>query len=94
MHTILAVDSSGHLLAATDNDGFYQTTILIAAPEDPSITRPSEYTLDQNYPNPFSPSTTIRYGLPHKSAVQLAVFNTLGQQIKTLVQGKKRGRLP
>ncbi len=48
---------------------------------------PASYQLDQNYPNPFNPSTTIRYGLPHKSAVQLTLFNSLGQHISTLVQG-------
>jgi hypothetical protein len=45
---------------------------------------PSEFQLEQNYPDPFNPSTTIRFGVPTRSRVRLTIFNLLGQQVADL----------
>ena len=50
---------------------------------------PSTFSLSQNYPNPFNPVTKLDYNLPLRSKVNISIYNVLGQEIKTLVNGVK-----
>jgi len=46
---------------------------------------PTQYILHNNYPNPFNPATTIAFSIPEQVTVRLNIFNTLGENVKTLV---------
>lgn len=70
-----------------NSDGFNNITFdrTITSIADGPSGIPTEYRLEQSYPNPFNPSTTIVYALPASGRVKLEVFNTLGVRIRRLV---------
>lgn len=52
-------------------------------------TQPTDFSLSQNFPNPFNPSTTIKYSVPQSSNVVIKLFDVLGNEIETLVNEVK-----
>jgi hypothetical protein len=62
------------------------STLMVSTGTAPApINKPLRYALHHNYPNPFNPTTTIRYDLPEAVAVRLDVFNIKGERVVVLV---------
>ena len=72
------------LFIIADGVGSMWTKSLIV-----SYLGPSVYKLEQNFPNPFNPSTTIYYDLPSDSRVKIMVFDILGRQVRKLVDERE-----
>ena len=53
--------------------------------DEQDLGSPGEYSLAQNHPNPFNPQTVIEYNLRKSAAVNLVIYNMLGQKVRTLV---------
>lgn len=69
---------------------YYQfggTDTILVSMDGSDGSRPREFSLSQNYPNPFNPTTVISFQVPVSSRMSLKVYNVLGQEVATLVNG-------
>ncbi len=62
---------------------------ITAIDENPPLA-PADFKLQQNFPNPFNPTTTIQFTLPRAAGVTLKVFDMLGREVATLLEGELR----
>lgn len=81
------VDGNGVYAQNVNFEGMLGNVTGINTPPSSALVT---YQLLQNYPNPFNPGTTIQYSVPAKGYVRLSIYNMLGQEIATLVNGEER----
>ncbi len=70
-------------LVQMDLDGTEHTSNTVNV----TVDAPANFALEQNFPNPFNPSTEITFTLPESAPTKLVVYNSLGQVVRTLVDG-------
>lgn len=81
-----SIDRVGVMLTDTTDSLFHLGSGTIAIEGQRGL-RPDRFDLAQNFPNPFNPSTEIAFNVPVQAAVRIAVFNIMGQHVRTLIDG-------
>lgn len=84
--SLLLNSADGTIYAGTSTGQVYKSSSNVLSAKDETI--PVEFKLEQNYPNPFNPSTTINFSVPKSGIYQLKVYNILGQEVATLLNGE------
>ena len=95
LYTASGISSNGQYIVGyglngtTGQEEGYLLAVSGTSSVDESLINPGNFVLDQNFPNPFNPSTKISYSIPAISFVTLKVFDVLGNEVATLVNEEK-----
>ena len=86
--TISIIDTSGTTSGHVGSAMWVDDFDAVVGIDDPMSDNPTVYELYQNFPNPFNPTTTIKYSVAKTGNVKLAVYNLVGEEVKVLVSGQ------
>ncbi len=86
-YAIAFAETDVDLQAATDA-AKAKYDVLVSVPKDKNGQVPADFSLSQNFPNPFNPATNIQFNLLQRSDVRLTVYNLHGQLVRTIASGE------
>lgn len=84
----LITTPSSSIIAGTSDGRLYTRHSGLTSAKEERDDLPTSFNLSQNYPNPFNPSTTIEFSIARSENIILKVYNILGQEVKTLINGE------
>ncbi len=84
---VQAEDAKGNLSSYSPTAEFNISTVTSTEKYENIV--PKKFEVLQNFPNPFNPSTTIKFGLPKASTVTVKIYDMLGQEVKSLIDSYK-----
>jgi hypothetical protein len=83
------IDPDGNIVPNIGSGPFYGKRLkpvpVVTSVHERGNSVPTSFNLEQNYPNPFNPSTNIRYHLQKPAQVSLRIYDTMGREVRTLV---------
>jgi hypothetical protein len=92
-HDVVEIGDHYYVVTAVDiheNESEYSDPVSVALLSLLDVNGlPENYTLHQNFPNPFNPTTTLRYDLPEDAMTTITVYDMMGRLVQTLVSGNK-----